>query len=50
MREIVWSSNRGEVIVGSEDGTITIWSAKKAAPICKLFNLNLYLSRCNQSS
>ena len=34
MREIAWSSARGEVMVGNEDGTVTIWSAKKAAPIC----------------
>jgi len=32
-REIVWSTGRGEVMIGNEDGTVTIWSAKKALPI-----------------
>lgn len=33
MREIVWSPSRGECMVGNKDGTVTVWSAKKAAPI-----------------
>ena len=47
MREIAWSATRGEVMVGNEDGTVTIWSAKKAAPIC---NFYLLLLRCNKGS
>lgn len=35
IREIVWSNKRGEVMVGNEDGTISIWSASKQASICK---------------
>ncbi|CAD8199045.1 unnamed protein product [Paramecium pentaurelia] len=33
MREIVWSPSRGECMVGNKDGTVTVWSGKKAAPI-----------------
>lgn len=29
MREIVWSSSRGEILVGNKDGTVTVWSVKK---------------------
>jgi WD40 repeat protein len=33
-REICWSSARGEAYVGNDDGTVTIWNAKKAEIIC----------------
>ncbi|KAM3143094.1 hypothetical protein pb186bvf_004680 [Paramecium bursaria] len=33
IREIVWSTSRGEAMVGNTDGTVTIWSSKNAAPI-----------------
>jgi hypothetical protein len=33
--------------VGNEDGTITIWDAKKAAPICNCYSI---YSRCDKGS
>ena len=33
-KEICWSGSRGEIFVGNEDGTVTVWDAKKKAPIC----------------
>lgn len=47
MREIVWSPSRGECMVGNKDGTVTVWSAKKAAPIC---NITHYIISCNKST
>ena len=35
MRSVKWSSNRNEIYVGNQDGTITFWNATKATPICK---------------
>jgi len=37
-REIIWSSQRGEIFVGNDDGTVTIWNAKKAEIICRRGN------------
>ena len=34
-REICWSRKRGEIFVGNEDGTVTVFNAKSASPICK---------------
>ena len=45
-REIVWSTGRGEVMVGNEDGTVTVWSAKKGASICKFYN-SIIIYRCD---
>jgi hypothetical protein len=45
IREIMWSNARGEVMVGAEDGTVTIWSAKKASSIC--LNYLFYIIRCH---
>lgn len=36
-REICWSSSRGEIYAGNQDGSITVWDAKKASPICNFF-------------
>jgi len=33
---LVWSNLRSEIYSGHIDGTISIWSLKKAGPICKL--------------
>jgi WD40 repeat protein len=33
-REICWSPSRGEIFVGNEDGSVTVWDARKTAPIC----------------
>ena len=44
-REICWSAKRGEIFVGNEDGSITVWDAKKTAPICTtLLNTDRYTS------
>lgn len=34
-RELCWSSKRGELYVGNENGNITIWNARCASPMCK---------------
>ena len=45
-REIKWSSSRGEMFVGNDDGTVTIWDAKKASIICNYyFPLQQQISR-----
>jgi WD40 repeat protein len=41
-REIVWSSGRAEAMVGNDDGTVTVWSAKKGASICKLQSVTIF--------
>ena len=33
-REVRWSSSRGEMFIGNDDGTVTIWEAKKSEIIC----------------
>jgi len=33
MRYIEWSTSRGELFVGCEDGTLTFWNARKGVPI-----------------
>lgn len=33
VRSVTWSSSRSEIFVGTQDGTITIWNAKKGQPI-----------------
>ncbi len=38
-REICWSASRGEIFAGNQDGTITVWDAKKTAPICLIMNI-----------
>ena len=29
-REVRWSPSRGEMFIGNDDGTVTIWEAKKS--------------------
>lgn len=35
-RELKWSPSRGELFVGNDDGTVTIWDAKKNQIICNI--------------
>ena len=44
-REVCWSNRRGELYVGNEDGTVTIWDAKLNTPICRIiiFLLKMFL-------
>jgi hypothetical protein len=41
VRSITWSSNRGEIYLGDEEGIITIFNAKIGQSICN--NNQLYL-------
>ena len=33
-RELCWSSKRGELYVGNENGNITVWNARCTSPMC----------------
>lgn len=33
-REIAFARNRGELYIGNEDGTISVWDVRIAQPIC----------------
>jgi len=37
LRFVAWSPSRTELYSGDEDGNVTFWDARKAAPICKSF-------------